>query len=204
MKLPIGFSIEDVRDIVKQYRVLLKEVEDGTELNLHEWSSVSDERPHGDNYVDRFLIVDDVEYCVTTSYEEDDYGTTYVSEYVYVTDADGAVSVYCVPALQKMVQEYDSDNLQYVAVNPVTDKVISMDWEFVMRYYPNYEHADEIGWEDDLYCFLYDHCDEEKEKRVKYQWGETEEELIEAHNELLTEIQERAYENYKQLKSITE
>lgn len=86
-----------------------------------------------------------------------------------------------------------------VTINPDTGEIISMDWDFIVEHYPDYDHSDEIGWEDDLECVLSGDCDDEKLARVKRQWGETTEELEAAQDELLKGIQRKAYENYKNI-----
>ena len=193
--------MEDVRDIVVQYRKFLTEIENDEVLSLHEheWSDVYDGRAHDDWYIDRYIIIDDVEYCITTSYEEEDERTTYLSEYVTTIDESGEREDYYLSDLESLVIAYDAHNLKDVTFEPETGKILDMSYDFIMAYYPEYDHADEIAWEDDLECALSGDCDDEKLARVKAQWGDTTEELEAAHDELLAGIRQRAYENFMKL-----
>lgn len=80
---------------------------------------------------------------------------------------------------------------------PISGKTITVDWDFIMEYYPNYYHSDTIAWEDDLDCVLSGEYNEEKFTRVKRDWGETREEWEKAHDELYDEIVRDSIDNYK-------
>lgn len=84
-----------------------------------------------------------------------------------------------------------------IFVDPLTNAEIYADWDFVITYYPDYDHSDDIAREEDLYCALYDECDEYKMERVKSLWGESREEWEEAHNFLYDEIVYTAINNYR-------
>ncbi|MCM1142622.1 MAG: hypothetical protein NC453_28965 [Muribaculum sp.] len=80
---------------------------------------------------------------------------------------------------------------------PRSGETITVDWDFIIEYYPGYHNSNTIAWEDDLDCALSGDCDDEKLARIKRDWGETREELEKAHDELYDEIVRDAIENYK-------
>lgn len=202
MDLPTGLTITDVRAIVELYHKFLTEIENGEILRLHEheWYDVYDGRPHGDYYVDRYLIINNVEYCVTTCYEEDDYETTFLCEYVTVMVPGGENEDVYFTDLEQILVEYEVGSKEFF--DPFTERTILVDWDFIMKYYPGYDHSDTIAWEDDLECALSGDCDDEKLARIKRDWGETREDWENAHYELYSEIVRDAIRNYKTINNI--
>ncbi|MCM1222546.1 MAG: hypothetical protein NC548_49560, partial [Lachnospiraceae bacterium] len=63
-----------------------------------------------------------------------------------------------------------------------------MSFEFIQKYFPDYDHSDIIAWEDNLYCAITGECVDEKLERIKRAWGNTMEELELQHEELLKSI----------------
>lgn len=88
-------------------------------------------------------------------------------------------------------------NIECSFICPVSKKTIHVDWDFITEYNPDYFHANEIAWEDDLDCALSDECDDEKLDRIKEEWGETREEWEKAHDQLYMEICQEAMSCYK-------
>lgn len=97
-----------------------------------------------------------------------------------------------------------SDLEEGFMIDRATGEILSMNWDFIIENYPNYYQSDIIAQEDDLECALSGDCDDEKLARIKRDWGETREEWEKAQDELLKEIQQRAYENYISIKKDVE
>lgn len=103
-----------------------------------------------------------------------------------------------------------NDKWQIVNIEPDGDSLyndtdvidLGEAYDFVEKYYPDYYHADEIAWEDDLYCALMDECDDEKLERIKSEWGETIEEWQSAHDDLYLGNIGAAINNYKFINNI--
>ena len=108
MELPAGITIEEIEAIVEQYDIFKKEESEETLLDSHLWSvdDTYDGRPYGDCFVDRYITIGNAEYCITTCYEEDNYGETYISDYVTVIFDSQYREDYDIITLKDMIKEY--------------------------------------------------------------------------------------------------
>ena len=73
-------------------------------------------------------------------------------------------------------------------------------WSFVTKYYPDYDHSDEIGWEGDLHKLVekeYEEGDCAHDLLMDEYDGDIENPRIKAdHDAAIKEIYERAIEGY--------
>lgn len=98
-------------------------------------------------------------------------------------------------------QEYLNAQSSGLYIDPKSGEALFASWHFIERFHPDYSHADEIAWIDDLECAICDECDDAKLERVKV-WGQTVDEWFTAHEALMKIILKRAFENYKQINNI--
>lgn len=75
-------------------------------------------------------------------------------------------------------------------------------FDFICKYYPNYERADEVAWLDDLDCIINGECDEEKTERVTSDWGSDPDVWESERDRIYSELLQGAIKNYKNLNGI--
>lgn len=98
-------------------------------------------------------------------------------------------------------QEYLNAQSAGVYVDLKTGEALYASWYFIEMFHPDYFHADEIAWIDDLECAICNECDDAKLEKVKI-WGRHVDEWFVAHEALMKIIIKRSFENYKQIKNI--
>lgn len=92
----------------------------------------------------------------------------------------------------------DITNITQPKSYPLKDvEYIGNCWDFIEKYHPDYYHEDEIAWYDDLECLLKNECDEEKEARLKADWGNDPKDWRIAQDNIYQNILESAIKNYK-------
>lgn len=91
----------------------------------------------------------------------------------------------------------DGSDIANLKAYPLADlEILGNSWDFIEKYHPDYYHEDEIAWHDDLECLIKNECDEEKELRLKKDWGNDPVEWEKAQENLYLNILEASIENY--------
>lgn len=75
-------------------------------------------------------------------------------------------------------------------------------FDFICKYFPDYEHCNAAAWLDDLDCIIDGECHEEKIERVTSEWGSDPEWWAIERDRIYSELLQGAIKNYKILNSI--
>lgn len=75
-------------------------------------------------------------------------------------------------------------------------------FDFICKYFPDFEHCDEAAWLDDLDCIINGECNEEKIERVTSVWGSDPDIWVLQRDRIYSDILKGAIKNYKTINNI--
>ncbi|MCM1296159.1 MAG: hypothetical protein NC311_11515 [Muribaculaceae bacterium] len=78
----------------------------------------------------------------------------------------------------------------------LTGKTLTVDWDFIARYFPDYNRSKAKKWRDELVKALSGQCDDKTLAKVKRHWGGSTEQMEAALDEIENQIMQEAVENF--------
>lgn len=88
---------------------------------------------------------------------------------------------------------FEDANRQFI---PDELRIIDDNWEFIMKWLPDYDFSDEVAYSDDLQCCIEGEADEARLERVREMFGKTPEQWERAQLEIDANLLARAVDNF--------
>lgn len=94
----------------------------------------------------------------------------------------------------------DETNIKAHSLNELT--TLGETFDFICKYYPDYERSETVACLDDLDCLIEGECDEEKTERITSEWGSDPDWWQIERDRIYSELLHGAVANYKTINNI--